>query len=377
MSAIHTVTMPKWGLSMTQGKVVEWLVDEGSEISPGTELLEVETEKIVSAVEATVPGVLRRKVARPEDVVAVAGLLGVVADPSVSDSDIESFITEFRGQAAAQDLQPDAPRIAPETVVSAGQSLRYLRRGEGQPCAILIHGFGGDLNGWLFNHEELAARRTVYALDLPGHGGSSKQVGSGTVEELAATLERFIDAVGARPAHLVGHSMGGVVALDFALKHPDQVLSLTLIAPAGLGTEIDREYIDGFITATRRKTLTPHIEKLFADSKLAGRQMVEDILAYKRLDGVEAALRTLAGQFCPDGRQAVVLREEVGRLSQPVLVIWGSEDRIIPASHGRDLPANVRTDVLAGRGHMVHMEAAAKVNRLIQSFWDERVSKRN
>ena len=95
-------------------------------------------------------------------------------------------------------------------------------------------------------------------------------------------------------------------------------------------SEIDGEYIDGFITASRRKDLKPHLEKLFADPKLVGRQLVEDILKYKRLDGVETALRTIAISFVPEGKQAVVLRERLGQLPMPILVIWGAEDRILP-----------------------------------------------
>ena len=103
-----------------------------------------------------------------------------------------------------------------------------------------------------------------------------------------------------------------------------------LVPGAGLGLEIDSEYNNGFITASRRKELKPHLEKLFADSKLVGRHLVEDILKYKRLDGVEPALRTIAGQFCSRGQQAMVFRDRLSQLSIPILVIWGAEDRILP-----------------------------------------------
>jgi pyruvate dehydrogenase E2 component (dihydrolipoamide acetyltransferase) len=370
MSGIHTLTMPKWGLSMREGKVVGWLVEEGAQISPGAELLEIETDKILSSLEAPVSGILRRKVANVDDVVPVAGLLGVIADISVSDSEVDSFIADFQARAVAQTAQLESSGPIPEVVILQDRPLRYLKRGEGQQTAILIHGFGGDLNGWLFNHEDLAAGLTVYALDLPGHGGSSKQVGSGSFDEFATVLEMFMDAVGIAKVHLVGHSMGGAVALAFAFAHPERSLSLVLVASAGLGLEIDSEYINGFITASRRKDLKPHLEKLFADSKLVGRQLVEDVLKYKRLDGVESALRTIAGQFCSRGQQAMVFRDRLSQLSIPILVIWGAEDRILPVAHTQGLSGNVRTEVLPGTGHMVHMEAAVKVNRLIQSFWE-------
>ena len=366
---IHTLTMPKWGLSMTEGKVVAWLVKEGEEVSPGTEVVEIETEKIAGGLEVTEPGVLRH-VARVGEMVPVAGLLGVIADASVAGADIETFATDFRASFVPPEADEETAGPAPETVEVEGRTLRYLRRGEGGDPAILIHGFGGDLNNWLFNHEALAANRTVYALDLPGHGGSSKQVGDGTLGEFTKTLGGFIDALGVEKAHLVGHSMGGALALDFALAHPDRALSLALIASAGLGAEIDGDYIEGFVTAGRRRDIKPHLEKLFANSGLVGRQLIDDILKYKRIDGVNSALRTIADQFFPGGKQAAVLGDRLGELSIPIQVIWGSEDRILPASHAESLPANVKTQIISGSGHMVQMEAAAEVNRAIVGFWE-------
>ena len=77
MSSLHALTMPKWGLSMKEGKVAGWLVEEGAEVNAGVELVEIETEKILSTLEAPLSGILHRQVARIEDVVPVGGLLGV------------------------------------------------------------------------------------------------------------------------------------------------------------------------------------------------------------------------------------------------------------------------------------------------------------
>jgi pyruvate dehydrogenase E2 component (dihydrolipoamide acetyltransferase) len=367
VSAIFKLTMPKWGLSMTEGKLVGWLVEEGAQIEPGMEVCEVETDKIANAIESNLSGTLRRKVAQEGDVVSVSGLLGVVADASVSDAEIEAFIRDF--QASFVPPSPDDESgPSPQKIEVGGRSLRYLKRGEGGVPAILLHGFGGDLNNWLFNHEALSGTREVYALDLPGHGESSKQIERGGIDELAGAVVAFMDALGIARAHLVGHSLGGAVAATVASSKPDSVASLTLIASAGLGEQINAGYVEGFIAARTRNELKPNLQLLFADSNLVTRQLIDDVLKYKRLDGVDAALRKIADAVFPGGRQAASVREQLTHARVPVLVVWGSEDQIIDPSQAQDLPGNARVEIFPRRGHMVQMEAAAEVNRMLDEF---------
>jgi pyruvate dehydrogenase E2 component (dihydrolipoamide acetyltransferase) len=362
---IEKLGMPKWGLSMTEGRVVDWLVDEGAAVKPGDEVAEVETEKLNGAVEAAAEGILRRRVAAVGEVVPVGGMLGVIADADVADADIDAFIADFEASFVPGEAEEEAgPQ--PETVEVAAGTLRFLRQGDGGEPVVLLHGFGGDLNNWLFALPALAAERTVYALDLPGHGGSSKDVGAGDAEALATAVEQFLDSQGIERAHLVGHSLGGLVATLAAAR--GRARTLTLVAGAGLGPEINREYLDGFIAAESRRELKPVLQLLFADPDQVTRRLVDDVLKYKRIDGVDEALRTIAGGFAGPEGQRVLVRDRLAELDVPVLVVWGAHDRIIPAAQAEQAPEGATVHVLDGAGHSPHMEQASEFNRLVEGF---------
>jgi len=232
---------------------------------------------------------------------------------------------------------------------------------------LLVHGYGGDRNSWLFLQEPLAAKYRVYALDLPGHGTSAKDVGEGTLGVLAGAVTGVLDALGAGRAHLVGHSMGGAVALAVAARDPGRVASLTLIAPSGFGSEINAGYLRGFADAKTRRELKPVVGQLFADESLVTRQLVDDLLAYKRLDGVDEALHALLSTLLDGdvqrGDSAASLAAVGGTV--PVTVVWGRADQVIPAAQAESVAGAVRC-VIDGAGHMPQMERPAEVQAAIE-----------
>ena len=373
---ITPIVMPKWGLSMAEGKVVSWLVEEGTAITVGLPILEVETDKIANAVEAPDPGVLRRRLAAEGEVLPVKALLGVMAPPEVGDAEIDAYVAAYVVPAAAEGDAADSGPPYQWAEVD-GIRVRYARRGEessaGAAAGVLantpvlfLHGFGGDLDNWLFNLDAVAAAAPVIALDLPGHGQSDARLpGSANLADFAGFVLRFLDTLDVERVHVVGHSMGGAIAAQMALTAPQRIASLVLIASAGVGAGINAGYTEGFAAATTRRELKPVVEQLFYDPKLVSRQMLDDLLRYKRLDGVPQVLAQLGAKLFGGGRQAEQPVAQLAGSAVPLTLVWGAQDRIIPATHASHAPRGARVQVLDGAGHMVMMEKAGEVNALI------------
>lgn len=360
---IVPIVMPKWGLSMKEGKVTGWLLDEGAKINVGDAILEVETDKIAGSVEASDAGILRRRVGQPDTMYPVKTLLGVVADAGVPDSDIDAFVSSYVTPAADEGEEEEAAQH--EYAETSAGRLRYAKRGESGDALILIHGFGGDLDNWLFNIDALGEKATVYALDLPGHGGSIKSLAHPKLSTLVDAVSSFMDTVGIASAHFAGHSLGGAIAMQMAITHPQKVKSLTLICSAGLGPEFS-SYVDDYVAAASRKELKPVLERLFADKNLVSRQLVDDVLKFKRIDGVDTVLAGLAEAVFGGQKQHELPGAKLASRMPPTLVIWGKEDQVIPVAHASNLPG-AKVHVVQGAGHMVFMEKANEVNALIKA----------
>ena len=286
------------GLAMEEGRILEWHAAEGAEIARGQDLVDIETTKITNTLQATDGGTVRRLVGTVDEVYPCGALIAVLAEADVPDADIDAFVASFVV------VEPEAEDDAgPEfkTIEAGGLRFRYVEERRRARDRSLPPWLRRDLLNWMFVQPEISANARTIALDLPGHGASSKDLGG--IKEWRAWPARcrVPGGRGDRESPCGGpfHGRRGGVAL--AKAEPGRVASLTLLAPAGLGAPVNTQFLANFIAAKRRRQMTPVAEALFADPSVVSTEMVEEIIRFKRLDGVEDVLKTLAAALADPG----------------------------------------------------------------------------
>lgn len=366
---IRTITMPKWGMTMTEGRIAAWLKAEGEAVAQGEEIVEIETDKIANAVEAEAGGTLRRILVRPGESAPCGAPIALMAEADVAEGEIEAAAAV--SAAHATPMAEAAPKA--RLVEAGGIGLNVVSEGMGEgPPVVLLHGFGSDAGAWMFVQGALAEGRAAHAVDLPSHGGSEVRPGCAGLDDLAAAVGGVIDAVAPGRLHLVGHSLGGRVALRLAARWGGRVASLALVAPAGLGAPVSREFLDAFLAADRRRPMKEALRRLVANPEAVSSEMVERALAARRLDGVPEALAAIAAaSLGGDGDGASLgAHADLRAATAPVLVIRGEADRVIPLGPIPEGRPSLRSVSLPGVGHVPQLEAAGRTAELLRLHMD-------
>ena len=268
-----------------------------------------------------------------------------------------------------------------------GHAVSYLEAGSG-PVILLVHGITGRAEQWVPVMELLSERFTVVAPDLLGHGRSAKPRGDYSLGAYAAGLRDLMVALGHERVTVVGHSLGGGVAMQFAYQFPERCERLALASSGGLGREV-------------------HIALRAA--ALPGAELVLPLISHRRLvaagAGVGGALRRVGIQAGPDlgelargygsladaeARHAflLTLRAVIDPAGQrvsardrlylaeemPVLIVWGARDRIIPLTHGQEaheaMPGSI-FEVFEDAGHFPQLADPARFSRALGDFIDQ------
>lgn len=267
---------------------------------------------------------------------------------------------------------------------AAGGWIAYTRSGSGPPV-VLIHGLGCSRRTWHRVASRLAQTHTVIAVDLPGHGESDPPDGDFSPGAHAAAIRDLLDHVGLHRVDLVGHSLGGGIAMAFAHLFPDRTRTMTLISSGGFGREVTVMLRAATVPgAEEALTLISHLPVGVQRLGLSALSRLPGVLSPFDVDSLGASLADLRSpatrsSFVRTARtvldlygQSVSAQNHLPMLAgRPVLLIWGGDDRTIPPSHHRRLAARLpsaRTLEIPEAGHFPQETAPTLVVLAIEDL---------
>ena len=245
---------------------------------------------------------------------------------------------------------------------------------KGAPTIILLHGFSFSLESWDGWAAELKQHYRVIRYDLLGHGltGPDPKSRYSPIER-AGFLEKVMDTLSIQNAIIGGNSLGGLIAWRFAVKHPNRVKALVLVAPGGYSingvTETPVEApaaVKAYFKHPTDLGVQYTLNQLYADPKLVTSQRVQlakDMITIKS-NGQEF-IKSIAEFTLPEPSN------DLAKIKVPTLLLWGKKDRIIPIDHANKFAANIKNSQFIkydNAGHIPHEELTAATVKDVEVF---------
>ena len=253
-----------------------------------------------------------------------------------------------------------------------GHRVAFRMAGSGPPI-ILIHGITGSSENWGAVWDALAERHTVIAPDLLGHGQSAKPRGDYSMGAFASGVRDLVASQEIGPATVVGHSLGGGVAMQFAYQFPERTQRLALVSSGGLGSSVHRllrlatlpgtELVLPLIAGARTLSLGRAFGRALGGVGIKlGTDLVEMARGHASLgdrEAREAFLQTLRASIDLGGQRVQALDRLYLAGELPLLIVWGARDGILPAAHGRrahELVPGSRFELFEASGHFPQLD---------------------
>ncbi len=253
--------------------------------------------------------------------------------------------------------------------IAAG--IEYDERGTGEIPLVCLHGIGGNTDSFIEQLAGLSEQHRIIALNLPGYGNSDP-ISPLTFAALADKLAEFLNAIGASKAHLVGQSIGGMIALETACRHPDLAKTLTLIGTTSAFGGRDDSFKDQFVSA-RLKPLDQGMSLAQLAQKFVP-EITGPIASVRAIASATASMSAVSVQTYRDIIRCLVTfnrRTDIETLPMPCCLIAGEVDTNAPAktmaSMARKIP-NAAYHEIKGAGHLINLEAGAQTNTILADF---------
>jgi pimeloyl-ACP methyl ester carboxylesterase len=271
-----------------------------------------------------------------------------------------------------------------EEITLHGHRVSYRRAGWG-PVVVLIHGVTGSSETWEDVIEPLAEHYTVVAPDLLGHGQSAKPRGDYSLGAYASGIRDLLGALGHDRVTIVGHSLGGGVAMQMAYQFPERCERLVLVSSGGLGREVHAmlraavlpgsELVVPLLASSRVLNATSAVGSFLGRLGLrAGPDLEEIWRGFSSLNDVGARaafIHTLRGIVDPGGQRVNATDRLYLAQRVPTMLLWGERDPIIPSHHGRAAAALIpgsRFETFPNAGHFPHRSDPRAFVRTLGDF---------